>query len=77
MNITRKNLLISISIRSLLVWRHLRKGVKYAARRFDPLPEGSTTECRFWLHIWTPTWHEGRGPYVSIGVYEFAFYRGY
>lgn len=31
----------------------------------------------FWLHLWTPMWHEGRGPYVSIGLGVLAIYRGY
>lgn len=30
-----------------------------------------------WWQWWTPRWHEGRGPYVSIGFYFIAFYRGY
>ena len=32
---------------------------------------------RFWAHWWTPVWHEGRGPYVSIGLGVVAIYRGY
>lgn len=31
----------------------------------------------WWCHLWTPKWHEGRGPYVSIGLGWFAIYRGY
>jgi len=31
----------------------------------------------FWINLWTPVWHEGRGPYISIGFYLFAIYRGY
>mgnify|MGYP001616933461 CR=1 FL=1 len=31
----------------------------------------------FWWAWWTPRWHEGRGPYVSIGCYVVAVYRGY
>ena len=34
-------------------------------------------EGRWWLHYWTPIWHDGRGPYVSIGLGFFAIYRGY
>lgn len=30
-----------------------------------------------WLHLWTPVWHEGRGPYVSMGLWFFAVGRGY
>jgi hypothetical protein len=34
--------------------------------------------CRgFWVKAWTPAWHEGRGPYVSIGLWFFAVGRGY
>ena len=32
---------------------------------------------RFWLSGFTPVWHEGRGPYISIGLYFFGLYRGY
>ena len=32
---------------------------------------------RFWLHAWTPVWHEGRGPYISCGVWIIAVYRGF
>lgn len=31
----------------------------------------------FWAHWWTPAWHRGRGPYVSIGLGVIAIYRGY
>ena len=31
----------------------------------------------FWIEAWTPVWHEGRGPYVSIGLGVAAIYRGY
>ena len=31
----------------------------------------------FWAQWWTPTWHEGRGPYISIGLGIIAIYRGY
>ena len=32
---------------------------------------------RLWLHFWTPIWHDGRGPYLSVGFGFFAIYRGY
>ncbi len=22
-----------------------------------------------WIHLWTPVYHDGRGPYISIGIY--------
>ena len=31
----------------------------------------------FWTIWWTPIWHKGRGPYISIGLWFFAIYRGY
>lgn len=31
----------------------------------------------FWADAWTPTWHDGRGPYISIGFFFGAFARGY
>ena len=31
----------------------------------------------FWLHLWTPIWHKGRGPYVSMGLGWLKVYRGY
>lgn len=41
--------------------------VNYAVRR----------NTGWWFHFWTPSYHEGRGPYVSIGLGFFALYRGY
>ena len=32
---------------------------------------------RFWCHLWTPMWHKGRGPYVTIGLGCVAVCRGY
>lgn len=34
-------------------------------------------EPRFWLHLWTPIWHEGRGPYLTCGIGRLALLRGY
>lgn len=31
----------------------------------------------FWLHLWTPTWHKGRGPYVSLSFGWIKIFRGY
>ena len=31
----------------------------------------------FWWNRWTPPWHDGRGPYISIGLGLIAIYRGY
>lgn len=55
------------------VWRGIRAmrwshgKVNYAVRR----------NSGWWCHLWTPVWHEGRGPYMSIGLGIVAFYRGY
>ena len=32
---------------------------------------------RFWWSYWIPKWHNGRGHYISLGLYFIAFYRGY
>ncbi|GEM_PF-6262191 len=32
---------------------------------------------RFWFNYWTPIWHDGRGPYITMGLGLIAFYRGY
>ena len=31
----------------------------------------------FWCHAWTPVWHDGRGPYLNVGLGIFSFGRGY
>jgi hypothetical protein len=31
----------------------------------------------WWVHAWTPVWHGGRGPYISVGLGWIAFGRGY
>ena len=31
----------------------------------------------FWLHIWTPVWHDGRGPYITCGLWFIRFGRRY
>ena len=30
-----------------------------------------------WLHAWTPSWHKGRGPYITFGFLFFRIIRGY
>lgn len=32
---------------------------------------------KFWAQWWTPVWHKGRGPYISIGLGPVRIYRGY
>lgn len=46
-----------------------RKRVLYSVRLIAFRP--------FWFCLWTPVWHEGRGPYISIGLGIIAFCRGY
>ena len=56
----------------------VRRGVKAMPRKLDLLRMWSARRSLgFWAHWWTPTWHDGRGPYVSIGLGFFAVYRGY
>jgi hypothetical protein len=31
----------------------------------------------FFFNWWTPVWHEGRGPYISIALCRLRFMRGY
>ena len=31
----------------------------------------------WWLHLWTPIWHDGRGPYISCGLGVVRILRGY
>ncbi len=65
--------------RGLVAWKPRRQPVNYAIRRvWRGYPIGSATRASgFWVHAWTPTCHEGRGPYVSIGLGWVALYRGY
>jgi len=32
---------------------------------------------QLWFHFWTPIWHDGKGPYLSCGMWIIAIYRGY
>lgn len=55
--------------------RAMKRGhgkVNYAIRWMRP-----KRTPHFWAHIWTPRWHEGRGPYITIGLGLVAIYRGY
>jgi len=44
--------------------------------KLDPIKYPSV-ESHFWMNIWTPTNHVGRGPYITIGLRFFAIHRGY
>lgn len=51
----------------------------------EPRQPGWAVKCQIgwrpgprWWGVWfTPEWHKGRGPYVSIGLGIIAVYRGY
>jgi len=30
-----------------------------------------------WVHVWLPKWCQGRGYYISIGLWLFSVHRGY
>lgn len=52
------------------LWRMFkRKGIKRAIK-FAPKKD-------YWFHWWTPTWHFGKGPYITIGFWKIRIYRGY
>jgi hypothetical protein len=60
------------------VWR----GIKAIKRPYkEPKPKWAIKmqpfALGFWAHYWAPIWHQGRGPYVSIGLGIVAVYRGY
>jgi hypothetical protein len=59
------------------VWRGLcvvNRGEIFRRWCLWPIDRGG---AKFWCHAWTPIWHEGRGPYVTIGLYWFAIMCGY
>jgi len=55
------------------------RGIRAMKRPFpEPLPRWAVKlALGFWCQMWTPIWHEGRGPYVTIGLGIVAIYRGY
>lgn len=58
------------------VWR----GIKAIKKPYcEPQPGWSVCfiPMKVWAIWWTPIWHEGRGPYISVGLLFFAVYRGY
>lgn len=69
-----------ISLRSffkgILVMRWPHEKVNYAIEWLKPMGRDHN-----WIHLWTPIWHEGRGPYISIGLWlrfgTLRFMRGY
>lgn len=59
-------------------WRGIR-----AMHKSDARPKAGWMVIRMerpwhvWCHLWTPSWHEGRGPYLSLCIGPLAIYRGY
>ena len=62
-------IMLGSALRGLRRMKFKHGKVKYAVR-FKPYK-------RAWVECWTPVWHEGRGPYLSIGLWFIAFFRGY
>jgi hypothetical protein len=61
---------INITLGLSDLWRVFkRKGVNFAVR-FAPKSD-------WWFQMWTPTWHFGKGPYITVGFWKFRIYRGY
>jgi hypothetical protein len=59
-------------------WGSFWRGVRSMRPRSGKINYGVwRAKGRFWCHVWTPAWAEGRGPYVSIGLGRFAVGRGY
>ena len=62
--------------------RSFRKGIQAMPNSIDFFKpqywsiEFHKTEAS-WIHIWTPVWHKGRGPYVTLGFKFFQIIRGY
>ena len=62
----------NVALRPLLadIWRVFkRNGVNFKTEL--------SKDSDWWFHWWTPTWHFGKGPYVTIGFWKLRIYRGY
>ena len=55
------------------------RGIRAMSRPYvEPAPRWFVRRARgWWLHLWTPRWHEGRGPYLTVGLGVVALGRGY
>lgn len=62
-------------INFISVWR----GIRAMTPKHGPVNYAVTFEWfgRAWCDIWTPVWHNGRGPYITIGLWFVRFVRGY
>ena len=66
----------------LINLKSFRKGIKLLEKRSEFFrPKWWTIKIGIvknpWIILWTPSWHENRGPYVSIGLLFLKIYRGY
>ena len=50
--------------KGILVMHWPHEPVNYAIKWLRPKENNHT-----WIHLWTPIYHEGRGPYISIGIW--------
>ena len=58
--------------------RKQKHQAKYVIKFINPFEKVAKHRLpSLWIHLWTPKWHCGRGPYISIGIGVFAIYRGY
>ena len=67
--------MISITVDVGSAWR----GIKALSWPYAEHRPGWTVRWArgLWVHLWTPAWHQGRGPYLSLGLGVLAIYRGY
>jgi len=71
-----------ISLRSFLAGIRTMKIPNKAQYRLDVLHD-TDGRGHTWIHLWTPVFHDGNGPYISIGFYvpgirrTIRFVRGY
>lgn len=59
------------------VWRGIKAMEKPYCDKHVPCWGAKFMPKKFWAIWWTPIWHKGRGPYLSIGLWIIAIYRGY
>ena len=62
-------------IEPMSVWR----GIRAMKRKHEKVNYAVDfrRDFGFWFHAWTPSWHEGRGPYITIGLWFVRIVRGY
>ncbi len=59
-------------------WGSVYRGLRVMTVSLFSLWEVKWGLCNgFWTKAWTPTWHKGRGPYVTIGLGIVRIARGY